>query len=222
MGKKTKQRDETAKLKESAALARASEGQMYAIIQKKLKAGPRKDFASDCDAVLARYAEKITDGCAFDRGPKATNLFQLVGANKLGRANILSRVVSTQLGAAWEEIAALSPRAVNPEHDLGIKITGIDLVFLENSSLVFTQIKTQKNTLTGSQKGRSVIELKMHPQRLFAVAFDVAKWTFPPVAKCGIQRVAGRAFWSKLELEYDEVLAAAKRCLISLEQKFFA
>jgi hypothetical protein len=221
MGIEYRVRGETAKLQEAGDLARAHEGDVLERIRKKIKAGDRRDFAKACDEILSRYAERIAQGCAQSTESGATNLFELVGATKLIRANQLSRVVSTQLGAAWEEIAAISKFAVSPELDLGLKITGIDLIFAEEGKLRHTQIKTQKNTLTGSQKDRSISELRVHPHPLFAAAFNVASWTFPPFKSCGVERVAGEAFWSKLEIDYDQVVAAARRCVLSLESRLF-
>jgi hypothetical protein len=222
MGIEYRQRGETAKLQEAQDLARAHESDVLNRIGRKIKDGQRKDFPKACDEILSKYAKRITEGCRSMDGSGAKNLFELVGATKLIRANQLSRVVSTQLGAAWEEIAALSSLAVSPELELGLKITGIDLIFVEPGKLRHTQIKTQKNTLTGSQKDRSVSELRMHPHPLFAAAFDVANWTFPPLRSCGIERVAGEAFWSKLEIDYRQVIAAARRCVLSLEVELFA
>jgi hypothetical protein len=128
--------------------------------------------------ILARYEKTILEGAAEPSTEDAVNLFQLVGAMKLVRANSVSRLVSTHLGSAWEEMAALSHLAVSPEVDIGVRLKGVDIVFLEDGFLRHTQIKTQKNTLTGSQKGRSISELELHPRPLFAAAFDVANWTF--------------------------------------------
>jgi len=222
VGTEYRSKAETAKLQEAHDLARTHEGAVLERIRRKIKNDRRGNFSDECDKILSKYARRISEGCCSTDGSGATNLFELVGATKLIRANQLSRVVSTQLGAAWEEIATLSSFAVSPELELGIKITGIDLIFVEDGKLRHTQIKTQKNTLTGSQKDRSVSELLMHPHPLFAAAFDVANWTFPPFKSCGVQRVAGEAFWSKLNIDYRQVIAAAQRCVLSLETKLFA
>lgn len=173
------------------------------------------------DDILAKHSKSILEGVASPSTENAANVFELVGAEKLAVANKTSRLVSTHLGSAWEEMAALSHLAVNPEADFQIRIEGIDIIVLENGLLRHTQIKTQKNTLTGSQKGRSIEELKRHPYPLFAAAFDVAAWTFPPLSSSGVERVAGEAFWSKLNIRYDDVIAAARKCFAELETALF-
>lgn len=173
------------------------------------------------DEILAQHSKSILEGVASPSTENAANLFELVGAEKLAIANKTSRLVSTHLGLAWEEMAALSHLAISPEADFQIRIEGIDIILLENGLLRHTQIKTQKNTLTGSQKGRSLEELKRHPYPLFAAAFNVAAWTFPPLTSSGVERVAGEAFWSKLEIRYDDVIDSARKCFSKLETALF-
>lgn len=119
-------------------------------------------------------------------------------------------------------MAALSHLAMDPESTLNRRIEGVDIVFLEREELRHTQIKTQKNTLTGSQTKRSVIELSMHPYPLFAAAFDVANWTFPPPKTSKIERIAGQPFWEgKLEISYELVFAKARETAQRLESVLF-
>tara|TARA_Y100001934_G_scaffold281252_1_gene390352 strand:+ start:783 stop:1439 length:657 start_codon:yes stop_codon:yes gene_type:complete len=183
------------------------------------------------DRILNRYEiiikdkieEEIEEEIAEAQRGKVKNLFQLAGSKSLGNANMYSRKVSTILGSAWEEMAALSHIAVSPEESFNIRIKGVDIVFLEGGLLRHTQIKTKKDTLTGSQTGRSIDELNRHPNPLFAAAFDLGKcWTFPPIQKCGIERLAGKAFWDKLNIDYSVVKKAATDCLLRLEKDLFA
>lgn len=213
---------EANELNDARNIARELDPKIIERIKEKELAGPVPDIRPLFDAILEKYSKLILAGAAEPTSEDAANLFELVGAMKLVRANSVSRLVSTHLGSAWEEMAALSHVAISPEIDFGIRLKGIDIVFLEGGFLRHTQIKTQRNTLTGSQKGRSISELQLHPRPLFAAAFDVANWTFPPKSSCGIERVAGAAFWSKLGIDYEDVVGAARDCFIALETKLFA
>lgn len=173
--------------------------------------------------ILKRYEKTIRDTIDKPQSGKAINLFQMAGAKKLALSNHISREVSTHLGSAWEEMAALSHNAISPEKSFNQRIEGVDIVFLEDGQLRHTQIKTKKDTLTGSQAGRSVDELNRHRKPLFAAAFDLGKgWTFPPTHRHGIERVAGKAFWDKLNIGYSIVEKAAADCLLRLEKDLFA
>ena len=209
-------------LNDARNVARELDPKIILRIKEKQEKGPLTDLRTRFDAILARYAKIILVGAAEPSAEDAANLFQLVGALRLVRANSISRLVSTHLGSAWEEMAALSHLAVSPEAEFGVRLKGVDIVFLEGGHLRHTQIKTQRNTLTGSQKGRSLSELRLHPRPLFAAAFDVAAWTFPPPSSCGIERVAGTPFWLKLGINYADVVGAARDCFLGLEQTLFS
>jgi hypothetical protein len=182
---------------------------------------PRNKLCQSFDEILERQAKYILQGVEESTGENAVNLFELVGATKLVKANRTSRLVSTHLGKAWEEMASLSHLALNPERDLNIRIEGIDIILLDGERLRHTQIKTQRNTLTGSQKGRSLTELRRHPYPLFAAAFDVANWTFPPRSSSRVDRIAGEPFWNKLAISYEDVVEAARKCFAKLEKELF-
>ena len=209
-------------LNDARNIARELDPKILLRIKEKRDKGPLPDLRIKFDAILLRYAKTILTSAAQPSTEDAANLFQLVGALKLVRANSVSRLVSTHLGSAWEEMASLSHLAVSPEADFGVRLKGVDIVFLEGEYLRHTQIKTQRNTLTGSQKGRSISELRLHPRPLFAAAFDVASWTFPPLASSGVERVAGAAFWSKLGIDYADVVGAARTCFLGLEDTLFS
>jgi hypothetical protein len=205
-------------LADARSLAREWDSRILEFLEKKQKSGPRKDLPYQFKLILEAHKQNILKGVAMPTDEVASNFFHLVGAVKLARANTVSRLVSTHLGKAWEEMAALSHVAVSPDIEFGVRLTGVDIIFLENNILRHTQIKTQKNTLTGSQKPRSLNELRLHPKPLFAVAFDVANWTF---SSKNIERAAGEAFWSKLSIRYEDVVGAARECLTSLERELF-
>jgi hypothetical protein len=212
---------EAMELNDARNHARELEPKIFDRLTEKQKAGPLPDVRGRFDAILAKYSKVILSSAAEPATEDAANLFELVGAMKLVRANSVSRLVSTHLGSAWEEMAALSHLAVSPEIDFGVRLKGVDIVFLEDGHLRHTQIKTQKNTLTGSQKGRSISELQLHTRPLFAAAFDVANWTFPPKSSSGVERVAGEAFWRKLGIDYSDVVGAARDCFVNLEKSLF-
>jgi hypothetical protein len=152
------------------------------------------------------------------RSPK--NLFQLIGAKELAKANRLSRTVSTSLGQAWEDIACLSPKVLSPERDLSVRLKGVDVVVLNDDLLMHVQIKTQRNTLTGSQRTRSIRELRCYENPIFAAAFSVGQWTISPARNLRI--VSGAEFWSLIGLDYDAICTEAKREILKLEQQLFS
>ena len=212
---------ESQELNDARNVARGLDSKILKRIKEKQLAGPRVGIRKQFDEILAKYVKTILENAAAPSTENAVNLFELVGAMKLVRANSVSRLVSTHLGSAWEEMAALSHLAVSPEADFGVRLKGVDIVFLEDGHLRHTQIKTQRNTLTGSQKSRSISELELHPHPLFAAAVDVAAWTFPPKSSSGIERVAGAEFWAKLGIKYADVVGAARDCFLNLENNLF-
>lgn len=101
------------------------------------------------------------------------NLYEMSGAIKLSFANKVTRNLSTTMGLLWERMATVSPYAVNPELEFGVKIKGIDLISknIATGIVEYQQLKTQHNTLTGSQKGRSAQELSIHDNPVFCACF---------------------------------------------------
>ena len=131
------------------------------------------------------------------------NIYNMFKAVKLSAANAVSRTLSTKLGNFWEEIANLSSNVIAPEIEFKITLKGIDVVLKKNNNFYFTQMKTQKNTLTGSQLGRSIQELSVYNNSLFVACIDNnAKWTYGVVEN----RVAGRQFWDDCNISYDRLL----------------
>lgn len=225
MGKR-RPRGATAELRHAAELARQSRSAFVALIrsQAREKASRLPAFRTKARRILAERCASIADAIEkashkkVARSPK--NLFQLVGATELAKANRLSRTVSTSLGQAWEDIACLSPSVLSPQRDLSVRLKGVDIVVLDDDVLMHVQIKTQRNTLTGSQRTRSIRELSCYANPVFAAAFSVGQWTISPSR--GLRIVSGDDFWSLIGLDYDTICAEAKREILKLEQHLFS
>ncbi|HDM8220298.1 TPA: hypothetical protein ACN305_004921 [Vibrio campbellii] len=149
-----------------------------------------------------------------------TNIYDFFEAKKLTFSNKVIRSLNAKMGLFWERIASVSPYAVNPEEEFGIKIKGIDLIIKNsnNNRIEYVQLKTQRNTLTGSQAPRSKKELSIHEHPVFATAFSLSTWTFPVTP--GIERVSGADFWSKIDIEYDLVCGNAKNLIEQCELEY--
>jgi hypothetical protein len=107
----------------------------------------------------------------------------------------------------WEDVASLSPYALSPDNDFLFKIAGIDVIAknISTGKIEHIQIKTKENTLTGSQKDRSVTELLVHENPVFAAAMSTnSGWTFSNHEL--ITRVAGSEFWERIGINYAFVL----------------
>lgn len=151
------------------------------------------------------------------------NAYELAGAKELAFANKITRNLSTTMGNLWEKLADISPYAINPEMEFGIKVKGIDIL-CKNISLMKTesiQLKTTKNTLTGSQSGRTNSELRLHSNPKFAAAFDVSRgWTFQNDPN--IEKMAGAKFWNRIGMDYDIVYQEVVSAIAQLEAMFVA
>lgn len=171
--------------------------------------------------IANRFENEIYDWfgstCFTEHTDSPRNLYELANVPLFALANKITRHISRVMGGMWEEVANISPRCIRPEEDFGVKITGIDLIF-KDTSINYAQLKTQKNTLTGSQAPRSVSELKIQQNPLFCCAFPTATWTFP--RHPNIKRVAGEEFWDFLGIDYTLVCAAACEMLQRLEGRY--
>lgn len=149
----------------------------------------------------------------------SNNVYEMAGAVRLSFANKVTRTLSTTMGLLWEDLASISPYAVNPESEFNLKVKGIDLISKNINSQVieYQQLKTQQNTLTGSQKTRSVQELSIHDNPVFCACFPNNKWTFNHAT---IPRVSGEEFWSRIGIPYDLVLEKVNSLIIELEQEY--
>ena len=149
------------------------------------------------------------------------NIYELAGARRLAYANRVTRNLSTTMGLLWERIANISPYAISPELEFGLHIKGIDVIAKNKQTGVieYIQLKTQKNTLTGSQQSRSINELSIHTNPVFAVCFDTkTSWTFS--ANHNIPRAVGPEFWGRIGISYDIFLESVKEMILALEQEY--
>ena len=151
------------------------------------------------------------------KSPK--NIYELAGAVKLAGANKATRNLSTTMGLLWERIANISPHAINPEIEFHLKIKGVDLISrnIENGNIEYQQLKTKRDTLTGSQKGRSVSELEIHENPVFCTCFSLGPWTFNDN---NIPRVSGPEFWGRIGIDYSIFEMKVKQLVIDLELVF--
>ena len=154
-----------------------------------------KDFTNSVIPELLSIRE---NGCANHK-----NVYQLAEAIKLSTANNITRTYSTKLGLLWEQIANLAPNVVSPEIDFGAayKIPEVDVIVQYENKLYYTQLKTQKNTLTGSQSKRTVAELSAFPNHWFVACIDTNCDSTIPKA---LNKLIGRQFWEKIGIDYDK------------------
>ena len=147
------------------------------------------------------------------------NIYEKAGAAKLAGAQKTARNLSTVLGLLWEKIATLSPYSISPEQEFGLKLKGIDLIskHTETGHIEYQQLKTQQNTLTGSQKPRTVEELSIHQRPVFCSCFALGPWTFNHDI---IPRRSGTDFWSSIGINYDIFERHSLALLKELEQEF--
>jgi hypothetical protein len=119
-----------------------------------------------------------------------------------------------------ETFVNISPYAVSPEKDFGLKISGIDTIILPRGQgePIFVQIKTQRNTLTGSQAPRSRRELEIHKHRLFAAVFCTGgNWTF---SSADTHRICGSEFWALLGIDYEIFKLCVKKMILNIEAAY--
>ena len=150
------------------------------------------------------------------------NVFTFSNTDWLSRANNYTRLINKRLGEYLEDISKYSPYCFCTEREFeGLKLTGIDVIFLRNNELVYAQLKTKRDTLTGSQVPRSRIELSIHDNSMFVSLLDLGpRWTFSK-GNTNIERVFGEEFWSSIGLYYDVVEEEVARAVHRLEQDLF-
>ena len=152
------------------------------------------------------------------RSDRAKNTYELIGARDLAIANSVTRKCSTIFGSVFEEIACLSPVVIDPKVEFGITIKGIDLILLDSEGVLrHVQMKTQRNTLTGSQQSRSVRELKIHPSPLFVAALSQGSWTF---GSPSIERMDGEDFWDMIGIEFEHIRNSLNCRVIAIQEKY--
>jgi hypothetical protein len=153
-----------------------------------------------------------------DNHPNPSNLFELCGAKLLITSNSVTRSLSTKMGRLWEEISNISPYVIVPEFEFDIKITGVDITVMIDDTVSFAQLKTSKGTLTGSQVPRAKQELGIHDNPLFIAAFDLGSWSLS--SKSQISRIAGKAFWNQIHMDYELVEYHVRNMLKNIDQVF--
>ena len=100
--------------------------------------------------------------------------------------------------------SSLSSNIISPELHFGIKIPGVDVIVQHNNKFYYTQLKTQKNTLSGSDSSRVTQELSLFDNSWFVACIDnCAGWTYSG----SIQRLLGNEFWSKTDINYEDLLS---------------
>ena len=153
--------------------------------------------------------------------PRKQNLFLVAGTKNLFLSNKYTRTITTTLGNRLENILEIDKsKCFDAEIQLNLKIPGIDKFILdENGQIRHVQVKTKKDTLTGSQVKRSVIELGIHPNPIFAALFDFGSWHFPKHEK--IARMTGDEFWSLVGLDYETVLDEVCKSLQRIEKALY-
>ncbi|MDG2441967.1 MAG: hypothetical protein P8M13_01785 [Luminiphilus sp.] len=184
---------------------------------------------ANLDAALAAEISNFRTAAVADlrvaisqRGPllhSPKNIWEMTGAAKLALANQVTRTLNTKLGLLWERLANISPYVINPEAEFDIALAGIDLIArnYHTGSIEYQQLKTQHNTLTGSQKPRSVAELSIHDNPVFCACFANASWTF---SHPDIPRVSGADFWSRIGIPYDLFFRHVRGLVLDLEDEY--
>lgn len=150
------------------------------------------------------------------------NIFEMAGASKLTFANKAVRTLNAKMGLLWERLASLSPYVINPEAEFDIALAGIDLIAqnYDTGLVEFQQLKTQHNTLTGSQRERSVLELSIHANPVFCASFaNNSAWTF---GHPDIPRVSGADFWSRIGIPYALLWEHVRRLVLAMEDEYVA
>lgn len=155
---------------------------------------------------------------------KFKNIFEYSGSENLYLSNIYTRFISENLGHKLEDIAEISPQVLIPEKELNIYLKGIDLIIYDQGVIKYTQLKTKKDTLTGSQSQRSIDELRIHPHAIFAAALDMGK-SWHPSAKLAnphnIKLLAGSDFWSIIGLNYNLILDKTSKTIKELDEELY-
>lgn len=131
------------------------------------------------------------------------NIFTLSNTQSLSKSSDYTRLISQKLGHKLEEISFLSSNVFSLENEFdGLKLSGVDIVFLRDNSLFYTQLKTKKDTLSGSNAPRSRSELSTYLNSIFAAALPLGKWSFTP-GDTSISRVCGADFWNQIGIDYS-------------------
>ncbi|MBD2148552.1 hypothetical protein H6F44_00160 [Pseudanabaena sp. FACHB-1277] len=194
----------------------------------------KEQIQQGTESILTRFKAEILKGLHTKtlsdqteknaKNQRFSNIFEFAGCRKLYLSSIYTRVISENLGHKIEEIANLSPYIFNPESELSISLKGIDFIVFWQTDLYYGQMKTKKDTLTGSQGSRSINELRIHPRSMFIAALDMGAGTNPSKKKAeaaGIRLEVGESFWSKIGIGYSEMLNKIAATLRDIEQELY-
>ncbi len=142
------------------------------------------------------------------------NIYQLFNCPSLAASNAITRTFNTKLGLFWEDIAILSSNVVSTELEFGFKLVGVDSILYHDNSYIYCQLKTQKNTLTGSQVHRVIDELSPYDNALVVSCLHCnTNWTYSG----SIPRIVGEDFWNMTDLIYDDILENLNQLLLRVE-----
>jgi len=149
------------------------------------------------------------------------SVFTLGMTPNLMVANTFTRSLSTKFGNVFENIALLSPKVISCEKSFGnTKITGVDILIVDKikKEIIFSQVKTAKGTLTGSQAPRSENELSVFRKGIFCAALNKGNWTFN---SRNIDRKSGSEFWELVGInQYKFIEQKTKNMFGELEKLF--
>ncbi|ACK64191.1 conserved hypothetical protein [Rippkaea orientalis PCC 8801] len=189
----------------------------------------------EIDKIMAIFKDEVLQGLGQEKqkfrqisrtsNKRFKNIFEFSGSENLYLSNIYTRFISENLGHKFEDIANLSNQVYIPNQELGIKLKGVDLIIYDQGVIKYTQLKTKKDTLTGSQKDRSIEELKIHPYSIFAAALDMgSSWTISSksVQNYNIELMAGHSFWSLINLEYHLILDKVAKTINELDKELYS
>ncbi|MDB9314496.1 hypothetical protein PN462_15395 [Spirulina sp. CS-785/01] len=176
--------------------------------------------------VLTALQNKKVQFRSIDRSQpfKFRNIFEYAGSENLYLSSIYTRFISENLGHKLEDIANISQQVFIPEKELNLSLKGIDLIIYDQGLIKYAQLKTKKDTLTGSQRSRSVDELKIHPHSMFVAALDMGKsWNpSPKIAKANqIELLAGEDFWSLIGLDYTVILNKLSKVINEIDKELY-
>ncbi|MDJ0844419.1 hypothetical protein [Crocosphaera sp.] len=193
------------------------------------------NFDQEIDKILDQFIKEVINGTyqekdKFRKGSnikkkKFKNIFEFSKSENLYLSNIYTRFISENLGHKLEDIANLSNNVYVPDKELGISIKGIDLIIYDQGLIKYTQLKTKKDTLTGSQKDRSIAELSIHPYSIFAAALNMGNSltvSKKSVENYNIEVLVGNSFWSLINLDYDLILNKIAKAIKLLDKKLYS
>lgn len=178
------------------------------------------------DELVVSLENVITDFDRRQRMPSIqfTNLFEAAGTKELFLSNKYTRVITEKLGHKFEKIASFSNKVFDSETKLNITIRGVDIIVYNNNQIRYTQLKTKKDTLTGSQVPRSNKELTIHENSLFVASLNLgSNWTFNNKSNNinEITRLTGSRFWSIIGVDYLFLLEQCKNLVTRLNNLLY-